>query len=163
VQRPSFEVVRLFDHPELISQIGEMRWREWGCGESSPERWTQVTASENENDRLPMTLVAVDDTGSAAGAVALGSSDNALTETERADRSPWLLGLVVGSEYRGLGLGRYLVAATEDLATAHSYRHIWVATGPDARDFYKRCGWTVDQELTLMKGGWPTFVLSKSL
>ncbi|MDQ6686839.1 MAG: GNAT family N-acetyltransferase [Actinomycetota bacterium] len=147
----------------MISHIGEMRWREWGDGESSPERWTQVTAGENERDRLPVTLVAIDDTGRAAGAVALGNSDNALTETERADRSPWLLGLVVGSEYRGLGIGRYLVAATEDLAMAHSYHYIWVATGPHARDFYKHCGWTVEQELTLAKGGWPTSVLSKSL
>lgn len=81
-------VARLFDHPQLISHIGEMRWREWGDGESSPERWTQVTAGENEHDRLPVTLIAIDDTGRAAGAVALGNSDNALTETERADRSP---------------------------------------------------------------------------
>ncbi len=160
---PSFEVARLFDYPELISQVGEMRWREWGYGEASPERWTQVTARENENDRLPMTLIAIDETGSAAGALALGISDDALTESERADRCPWLLGLVVHPDHRGLGIGRYLVAATEDLARARSYPHIWVATGPDARDFYKRCGWTVEEELTLVNGGWSTFVLTKSL
>ncbi len=36
---------------------------------------TQVTARENENDRLPMTLIAIDETGSAAGALSLGISE----------------------------------------------------------------------------------------
>jgi len=163
VQRPSIEVVRLADHPGLISQVGEMRWRAWGYGEASAERWTRITARENGGDRLPVTLVAVDETGSAAGAVGLGISDDALTEVERSDRSPWILGMVVHHDHRRVGIGTRLVAAAEDLARAHSYRLIWVATGPDAVDFYERCGWALDEELTLVKGGWPTFVLSRSL
>jgi GNAT superfamily N-acetyltransferase len=163
VTRPSINLARLAQHPHLVSQVGEMRWREWGHEEASPERWTQITARENESNRLPMTLVAIDELGRAAGAVALGKSDDALMEGERSGRSPWLLGMVVRSDCRGLGVGRRLSAAVEELAGSKSFSVLWVATGPDAVAFYRRCGWTDEEELRLIKGGWQTFILSKVL
>ncbi len=161
--QPIITLAPLAEHPDLVSQVGELRWREWGHDEATPEHWTRITARENESHRLPMTIVAIDELGKAAGAVALGESDDALTEGERSGRSPWLLGMVVRSDCRGLGLGRRLSDALEDLARSRSYPVVWVATGPDAADFYRRCGWADEQELTLVKGGWQTFVLSKGL
>ena len=59
-------VARLAEHPRLVSQVGELRWREWaGEEDASPEGWTRTTARENGSHRLPMTLVAIDDSGSA--------------------------------------------------------------------------------------------------
>jgi GNAT superfamily N-acetyltransferase len=147
------EVALLGEYPELIEQIGGLRWREWGYDDPSPARWTEVTASESLLDGLPSTLVAIDSAGKAIGAVALGEVDEALTEAERAGRAPWLLGLVVDPRHRGLGIGRQLVEAVEGLARSRGYSTTWVATGPLARDFYVGCGWVVRQDLDLAKGG----------
>jgi GNAT superfamily N-acetyltransferase len=153
----------LGDCPDLIPQVGRMRWLEWGHGEESPEGWTRVTAAESGVERLPLTLVATDAAGSAVGAVALGDADDALTEQERCGRSPWLLGMVVRSDARGRGTGRGLLVALEDLARARGYQAVWVATGDHAVGFYRRCGWTLVEELRLTKGGWLNHILTKRL
>ena len=140
-----------------------MRWREWGYGEDTPERWTEITARESGRDHLPVTLVAMDASGGATGAVALGEADDALTERERSDRSPWLLGLVVRPDCRQQHVGRRLVSALEDLAANHGFPTVWVATGSHAVEFYRRCGWSDHEELTLAKGGWLNYVLAKQL
>jgi GNAT superfamily N-acetyltransferase len=156
-------IALLAEHPELVPNVGEMRWREWGYGEDSPERWTDITVSESGRDYLPVTLVAIDASGHASGAVALGDADDALTDQERSDRSPWLLGLVVAPSCRQQGVGRRLVTALEDLARDRGFPTVWVATGDDAAEFYRRCGWSDDEELILTNGGWLNYVLSKRL
>ena len=40
---------------------------------------------------------------------------------------------------------------------------MWVSTGGHAVEFYRRCGWSDEQELTLTKGGWLNYVLAKTL
>ena len=163
VQPAEVEVALLAAHPHLVPDVGDMRWREWGSGEDPAEAWTQLTARESGRDRLPVSLVAIDPWGRAAGAVALGGSDDALTEGQRADRTPWLLGLIVRSDCRHQGIGRRLVDALEELARERAFSTVWVATGGGAVDFYRHCGWSDEEELTLSKGGWLNHVLSKRL
>jgi len=112
----------LADRPDLVAQVGEMRWREWGHGETSREDWIDVTVRESGRDDPPVTLVALDDRGNALGAVGLDVADDALTEEERRSRQPWLLGLVVRSDRRHEGIGGRLVAALEDLSRARLSR-----------------------------------------
>jgi hypothetical protein len=47
----------LADHPNLISDVGIRRWKEWGYGDPDPQSWIKVTAAEAGRDRLPITLV----------------------------------------------------------------------------------------------------------
>ena len=130
VERPvKTDIALLAAYPALTPQVGEMRWREWGYGEDTPEAWTEITARESGREHLPVTLVAMDASGRATGAVALADSDDALTERERSDRSPWLLGLVVRYDCRRQGIGRRLVSALEDLARDHGFPTVWVARG----------------------------------
>jgi hypothetical protein len=101
----------LADHLHLVSVVGEMRWREWGHA-LEPERldwWVDVTAREAGRGNLPVTWVAIDHLGQAVGAVGLGAFDI----EERRDRSPWVLGMIVGKPNRGMGIGSQLVAALE--------------------------------------------------
>jgi N-acetylglutamate synthase-like GNAT family acetyltransferase len=153
----------LADHPDLVSQVGEMRWREWGQGETPLGTWIAVTARETGRDDLPVTLVALDASGRALGAVGLGMTDDALTNEERQLRGPWLLGLVVHADRRHEGVGRRLVATLENLARERDFSEVWVATGNDAVGFYQRCGWALQEQLVLTRGGWTNYVLRQRL
>lgn len=141
----------LADNEQLIGAIGELRWREWG---HVPERadlawWIDVTAREAGRDRLPITWVALDERGGGAlGAVGLGEFDIA----ERRDRSPWVLGMIVRPDRRGTGIGRLLMAQLEAWAGSHGHKQVWVATGGQASDFYRRCGWELSETIERATG-----------
>lgn len=67
----------LADNPKLIPAGGQIRWREWGHP-PEPESldWrVDVTAREAGRDALPITWMAIDPLGQAAGAVGLGEFD----------------------------------------------------------------------------------------
>ena len=66
----------LADRPQLIGAVGEMRWREWGDepGREELSWWVDITARESGKQGLPVTWVAVDEAGEAAGAVGQGYS-----------------------------------------------------------------------------------------
>src|SRR5215213_1125804 len=104
----------LADYPHLFPAVGEIRWKEWG---HPPEPvslawWVNVTRQESGRGTLPVTWVAVDNQGQAVGAVGLGEFDI----EERHDRTPWILGMIVASNYRGMGIGAQLLAALEIFA-----------------------------------------------
>ncbi len=162
-ERPPLFLGLLADQPELIAEVGVLRWREWGSDSLTPGHWIETTARESGRDRLPLTVVAMDLDGHAVGAVALGEVDDALTERERRDRAPWLLGMVVRREERHCGVGRLLVTALEDLARDLGQAHVWVATGRDAVDFYRQCGWREEEQLVTAKEGLATTVLKRGL
>jgi GNAT superfamily N-acetyltransferase len=151
----------LADHPNLISDVGILKWKEWGYGDPDPQSWIKVTAAEAGGDRLPITLVAIDSAGRALGAVALGAADPELNDGERGDRSPWLLGLVVRQQDRRRGIGGLLVSKLERLAADLGYRQVWVATGGEAVEFYRQCGWRDAHELRLVGTRIQTTILNK--
>jgi GNAT superfamily N-acetyltransferase len=151
----------LADHPALVAQVGELRWREWGYDTEDAGGWIAVTAREAGRVELPITLVAIDCRGDAVGAVALGEFDGELSESERRGRSPWLLGLVVRRQSRLQGIGRLLVSELERVAASRGMADVWVATGWEAVDFYRRCGWVEAETLRLASTGVPTTILTK--
>lgn len=141
----------LADHAHLIPAIGELRWREWGRA-SDPEdreRFVAVTAREAGRDHLPVTWVAIDGSGKALGAVGIGAFDLA----ERRDHSPWVWGMIVRHDYRGVGIGRLLLTHLEEWAWLHGYERVWVATGGPAVEFYRRCGWEMSEVVEKASGG----------
>ena len=161
-ERPPLFLGLLADHPELIAEVGVLRWREWG-GATTPGSWIEVTAREAGSEHLPVTLVAMGLDGHAVGAVALGEADDALDEAERRERGPWLLGMIVRGPERLCGVGRLMVAAIEDLARRRGHDRVWVATGDHAVEFYRHCGWRDEERLDLVKDDQPTAILSKEL
>jgi GNAT superfamily N-acetyltransferase len=161
-ERPALFLGLLADHPELVAEVGVLRWREWGGG-PTPGPWIEVTAREAGSEHLPITLVAMDLDGLALGAVALGEYDDALDDAERKDRAPWLLGLVVRERERLCGVGRLMVSAIEDLARQRGHDRVWVATGASAVEFYRHCGWRDEEHLVLAREGLPTTILAKEL
>jgi GNAT superfamily N-acetyltransferase len=161
-ERPPLFLGLLAEHPELIAEVGVLRWREWG-GAPTPGDWIEVTAREAGSERLPVTLVAMDLDGHALGAVALGEADDALDEAERRERGPWLLGMIVRGPERLCGVGRLMVSAVEDLARSRGHDRVWVATGDHAVEFYRHCGWQDEQRVVPVEGDGSTAILSKDL
>lgn len=150
----------LADRPDLVESVGDMRWREWGQPPEPVDRswWIDVTGSEAGRRGLPVTWVAVDGRGEAAGAVGLGEFDI----EERRDCPPWVMGTIVRTDLRGRGIGRLLLTRLEQYAAAGGYPRVWVANGGAAIGFYQRCGWRVTEQLRLGNGQ-PATVLVKPL
>ncbi len=132
----------LADHPHLISQVGQIRWAEWGQPPEPVELefWVDATRREAGRDEIPLTWVAMDARGQAIGAVGILEFD----PDEFRDRSPWLVGMVVDSGRRRQGIGSRLVRELERWAEQRGFHRVWVATGPPggpAEAFYQKCGW----------------------
>jgi GNAT superfamily N-acetyltransferase len=155
-------VESLADHPELVEQIGLLRWKEWAYGGQDSTHFVEVTAREaGRKGRLPMTLVAIDVAGGAVGAVGLDRVDDELSVAERAGRTPWIVGMVVAEESGKLGVGRQLLQNLQDVAACLDHPRTWVATGHEAVGFYQRCGWAAVEHLRLNSTGIPTIILAK--
>ncbi len=105
-----------------------------------------------------MTWVAVDGRGDALGAVGLGEYDI----EERGDRSPWVLGMIVRPDHRGLGIGRLLMSHLEAWAGDHGYTQVWVANEGPAVGFYRKCGWELSETVGRASGA-AIWVLTKLL
>jgi GNAT superfamily N-acetyltransferase len=151
----------LADRPDLIDEVGTMRWKEWGQPPepADPQWWIDATRSEAGRDGLPVTYVAVTPAGELLGAIGLGAHDIA----ERQDRSPWILGLVVRTDRRGDGIGRRLLQHTEQHAAALGYPTIWVANEGQATGFYGACGYSFIEVVRPAESGTITYVFSRSL
>ena len=134
----------LADRDDLIEAVTDLRWREWGRAPEPTDRawWWAATVREAGRDGLPITWVASDTSGT-LGAVGLGEFDI----EERQDRSPWLLGMVVRPDRRGMGLGRLLVVELERWAGRQGYEQLWVANEGAAVNFYRRCGWQIHETI----------------
>jgi GNAT superfamily N-acetyltransferase len=138
-ERPALFLGLLADQPELIAEVGVLRWHAAGSV-GTPGPWIESTAKDAGREGLPLTLVAMDLDGQAIGAVTLGSQDDApgLTCGERA---PWVVRMVVRPGERMCGVGRLMMTAVEDLARDHGHGRMWVAADDDDADFYRHCGW----------------------
>ncbi|HEY9291708.1 MAG TPA: GNAT family N-acetyltransferase [Microlunatus sp.] len=155
-------VEQLAAHPELLEQVGILRWKEWAYGEKDPARFVDVSREEaGDGVGLPLSLVAIAAAQNAIGVVGLGPIDDEVSSAERAGRAPWILGMVVAKEARMLGVGRLLLAALQEVAAALGHSHTWVATGKEANGFYQRCGWVPVEHLRLQSTGIPTTNLCK--
>lgn len=151
----------LADRPELIDEVGTMRWLEWGQPPepTDPQWWIDATRSEAGRDGLPVTYVAVSSAGELLGAIGLGEFDIA----ERQDRTPWILGLVVRTDRRGAGIGRSLIRRTEQHAAMLGFPTIWVANEGRAAGFYSACGYSFVEVVRPAETRAITYVFSRSL
>ncbi len=142
-ERPALFLGLLADQPELIAEVGVLRWRASGKGGTAGP-WIEATARDAGRDGLPMTLVAMDLDGRALGAVTLGAADADVSGCDA--QAPWLVRMVVRPDERRCGVGRLMIAAAEDLARQHGHGELWVAPGDGDREFYRACGWSESAE-----------------
>lgn len=155
-------VVSLTDHRQLIPAVAKILWKEWSIhpGRETLQAWQEIVSREAGGNGLPATLVGVDDDGSIVGTVGLAEYDVSLWP----QRSPWVVGMVVRTDRRGSGVGRYLLARIEDLARLCGFHQVWVSTGDDARGFYQACGWQWIETAPAEDPGWPpTNILARGL
>lgn len=134
---PPLTVELLADRLDLGQSAGLLRWREWGRPPEPelPSWWITTTADEAGRDALPVTLVATAD-GDLVGCVGLAERDI----DERPSKTPWVIGMVVSTEWRMRGVGRTLLEEIERVAVVFGHAHVWVAT-ESARAFYEHCGY----------------------
>jgi GNAT superfamily N-acetyltransferase len=128
----------LAEHPDLVPDVVEIAWREWGASQADHERdrWLrEMEADSRLHAPMSAAFVALDG-DRAVGVVQLHQFE---IDAIR-DRSPWVCGMVVLPEYRGGGVGSRLLAALEQFAAGHGIRRLWVFT-EHAAGFYERCGW----------------------
>lgn len=160
--RDELRIESLATRADLFEQVGILRWKEWAYGEKDPQRFIDVSAEEaGDGTDLPLTLVALDTAGIVAGVVGLGPIDDEVSDTERAGRTPWILGMVVAQEARQRGVGRRLLDSLQNAAASLGHQQTWVATGKEAVDFYQRCGWSPTEQLRLESTGIATTILRK--
>lgn len=143
--QPSVEL--LADREPLISVVAAMRHDEWGGAPggdgSGLDGWIEVTRREAGRHELPITWVAVDGDGDAVGAAALLAGSDL---EGRPELAPSLGGVIIDPRRRRMGVGALLLSAIDEWARGRGISRLWVVTGEDAVDFYRRCGWEVVEE-----------------
>jgi GNAT superfamily N-acetyltransferase len=131
-------IATLAEHPQLVPEVVEIAWQEWGGPLPDHERARWLREAERDSRlHLPTSAAFVAlDGDRAVGTVQLHEFE---IDAMR-DRSPWVCGMVVLPEYRGAGVGSGLLAALEQFAASHDVPRLWVFT-ESAVAFYERCGW----------------------
>ena len=135
--RRTISIGTLAEHPQLVPEVVDIAWREWGGSLPAEERARWLREAERDSRlHLPTSagFVAVDG-DRAVGTVQLHEFE---IDAIR-DRSPWVCGMVVLPDYRGAGVGSRLLAALERFAARHGVPRLWVFT-EHAAAFYERCG-----------------------
>jgi GNAT superfamily N-acetyltransferase len=149
-------IATLAEHPQLVPEVVEIAWWEWGASLAEREhaRWL-VEMERDSLLHLPTSagFVALDG-DRAVGTVQLHEFE---IDAMR-DRSPWVCGMVVRPGYRGAGVGSRLLAALEQFAAAHGVPRLWVFT-EHAAAFYERCGW--QRHCAAVEHGEPGVVLTR--
>jgi GNAT superfamily N-acetyltransferase len=123
----------LADHPRHIPTCARWEHEEW----ERPLDETLPDFAEARVNGLPLTLIALDPSGAAAGMVSLWLSDCPL----RPDITPWLASLYVAPAARGQGLGNALLALAEAEARHLGLPRLHLMTD-QSEAHYAAHGWT---------------------
>jgi GNAT superfamily N-acetyltransferase len=151
-------IATLSEQPQLVPEVVEIAWQEWGATLPDHERARWLREAELDSRlHLPTSAAFVAlDGDRAVGTVQLHEFE---IDAIR-DRSPWVCGMVVRPGYRGAGVGSRLLAALEQFAAEHGVPRLWVFT-ESAVGFYERCGWQRHGESE--QDGEPGIVLTRAL
>jgi len=127
----------LADHPETISTLAEWQHAEWGhirAGDTAEKRAERLRGYSNR-DRIPLTVVALEDTN------VLGSASLIEHDMEtRKELTPWLAGVYVGEPYRRRGIGAQLVRRIMDETRKLKVPLLYLYT-VHSEKFYSALGW----------------------
>lgn len=133
----------LCDHPELIEELAELNFKEWGefrTGDTLEARTERMRAACGKG-AIPSVVVAIED-GKLLGGALLIDSDM----KTRPDLTPWLAGVYVKAEERGRGIASQLVNRIVEEAAGLGVRELYLYTDA-AQSLYARLGWKVVEDL----------------
>ncbi|POA43762.1 N-acetyltransferase [Pseudomonas sp. MPR-ANC1] len=133
----------LCDHPELIEELAELNFKEWGefrTGDTLEARTERMRAACGKG-AIPSVVVAIED-GKLLGGALLIDSDM----KTRPDLTPWLAGVYVKAEERGRGIASQLVNRIVEEAAGLGVRELYLYTDA-AQSLYARLGWEVVEDL----------------
>lgn len=131
------QIENLADHPGIIDTLALWHFTEWGHADpaGSARSWAAGLRKRTNRDRIPATYVALNGRD-LLGSVTLTDHDMG----SHMELSPWLAGLFVKPEKRGMGIGTaltlYAMRAAAQMGIARLYLHT-----ESARDFYVKFGW----------------------
>ncbi len=135
----------LANWPGLIPELAALLHQEWAdlyqAAGIDQAQLQQVLTERTAVDTLPITLVLVKD-GELVGAGSIKLTEPGTKE----GLSPWLAGIYVKPQYRGLGLGRDIVLALEAKARQLGVEVLYLSAD-SAVDFYLSLGWQVLERL----------------
>lgn len=144
----------LCDHPELIEELAELNFKEWGefrPGDTLQARTERMRAACGKG-AIPSVVVAIEDGRLLGGALLIDSDMSASPEL-----TPWLAGVYVKTEERGRGVASRLVERIVAEAEALDVPELFLYTDA-AQALYARLGWEVvekmvyeDLPVTIMK------------
>ncbi len=141
---PTFLIRPLREMPEagrLLAQAFKDAWPDFFADRSAEEIEEAMFKASPGDSGLPAILVASTD-GRIAGTVALRARS---VETHE-HLGPWVTGLWVTPDLRGLGLGRDLMLAITEEAAARGFREIHAVTNT-ARGLFEKLGWNRVEEI----------------
>ncbi|HVG08663.1 MAG TPA: GNAT family N-acetyltransferase [Thermoanaerobaculia bacterium] len=138
----------------LLAGAFKDAWPDFFADRQVEEIEEAMFVASPRDSELPAILVASQD-GRVAGTVALRARS---VETHE-HLGPWVTGLWVTPDLRGLGLGRDLMHAIAAEAAARGFREIYAVTNT-ARGLFEKLGWAAledilyhGEEVTLYRGG----------
>lgn len=134
----------LADHPNALATLAQWQHSEWGHvppGDTVEKRQARLQSYCNR-DRIPLTVVALEDDG------VLGSASLILHDMEtRMELSPWLAGVFVGELFRRKGIGAALVRRIMSEAGNLNVPLLYLYTVHSER-FYAALGWSLQEHTT---------------
>jgi N-acetylglutamate synthase-like GNAT family acetyltransferase len=138
----SRQIALLADYPELIPRLAKWRWDEWGHLDpaGSLDEWKERLAKRVHRDRIPLTVIALEDE-QPVGMASLLHYDMDI----RRDLSLWLAGVLVPPASRRRGIGSALVTVIEQHASALGVDILYLYTNNTQR-FYAKLGWQVIEQ-----------------
>ena len=132
-------IANLTDYPQSIQQIAEWHYREWH--ELYPEKMLSDFERDLEeslnSETIPQTWLLID-ADEICGTASLLKHDM----TTNIELSPWLANIFIRPDKRGMGLGKYLVAAVMREAAMLRIPTLYLFT-EDQRAFYEKLGWSL--------------------
>ena len=131
------KIENIADHLDLIDTIAHWHFQEWGHADptGSAQSWADGLRQRTNRDYIPATFVALEGS-ELLGSVTLTDHDM----NSHMDLSPWLAGLFVKPEKRGIGIGSALTTHAVRAAAEMGVDRLYLYS-ESARDLYRKLGW----------------------
>jgi len=132
----------LANHRALIPELSTLLYQEWAdlyqAAGLTKQDLTTALELRCVTNQLPITLVAIAADGQLLGAGSIKLDEPGTKE----GLSPWLGGIYIKQQQRGLGLGALIVSALEDKARELGVSALYLSADT-AEGFYQKLGWYV--------------------
>lgn len=136
----------LANHSKLIPELSTLLYNEWAdlylAAGLTKQDLTNALELRCATNQLPLTLVAVAEDGQLLGAGSIKLDEPGTKE----GLSPWLGGIYIKEQQRGLGLGALIVTALENKARELGVSALYLSADT-AEGFYQKLGWFVLERL----------------